>query len=75
MMISYTLRGLIDAPEGSKLNETRSGILLPNGETLKLWESWEVNIDDENHRNLEYTEMVERQLFYAGEMIEFEITE
>lgn len=45
MMIDYTLSGTIQVPDGSKLNPTRSGIILPDGKLLKLWEAWELNED------------------------------
>lgn len=72
MIFHYTLRGSIQVPEGSSLNDTGTGINLPNGETLKLFEGWEVNTNDEGHRDLEYTEMAERDCYYDGAMTRFE---
>lgn len=72
MIFHYTLQGSIMVPEGSTLNKAGTGINLPGGETLKLFECWEVNVNDENHRNLEYTEMCERHCYYDGGMTRFE---
>lgn len=68
MMIAYTLRGKIDVPEGSKLSDTHSAIILPGGDTLKLWEAWELNEDGD----LDSVQMEKMGCHFDGDMAVFE---
>jgi hypothetical protein len=72
MIFHYTLRGSIQVPEGSTLNATGSTIVLPDGQNLQLWESWETNRDDENHKDISYKELLDMGCFYDGNMAQFE---
>lgn len=77
MIINYTLRGSMDAPEGSKLNDRGTAIVLPDGRLLKLWESWELHsLDPESDPvNIDYDAVSALGCQYDGKMAEFEITE
>lgn len=75
MFINYTLRGTIKVPEGSHLNDHETGIILPNGTTLKLWEQWELNRDDEDHHDLTTIELELLGCFYDGEPVTLEVIE
>lgn len=72
MIFHYTLRGSIQVPEGSSLNETGSGILLPDGWTLQLWEGWEIHLNGEDHKGINYDELTKLDYHYEGEMAEYE---
>ena len=70
---SYTLTGWIDVPEGSTLNETGTGIVLPCGRTLKIWESLELsNADQSEHEDLSFDDAYEMDIHYDGDMCRFE---
>jgi hypothetical protein len=73
MIIHYTLRGSIEVPDGSKLTDTETGIVLPDGTILKMWEQWEhhASLEDDHPRDLSWSELAEFQCFYDGAMAEF----
>lgn len=72
-LFSYHLSGTIEVPEGSKLSDTGTGIVLPSGDTLRLWEQLELtNSEKDEYRNLTYDELDRMGIFYDGEMCEFE---
>jgi hypothetical protein len=69
----YTLRGRLVAPAGSKLNDTGSGIILPDGREIKIWEQLEISTPNEDdHRNLAYDELEGMGLFYDGDCTELD---
>ena len=73
MQLNYTLSGSIIVPEGSKLNETRSGIILPDGRTLKLWEALELNdTDDGTCEDISFDQAAEMGIHYDGDVCRFE---
>lgn len=75
MIIHYTLRGSMEAPEGSKLNDRGTAIVLPDGRFLKLWESWELHsLDPESDPvDIHYEAMRSLGFHYDGEMANFEL--
>lgn len=75
MKFNYQLTGTIDVPEGSRLNTIRTAIILPDGNTLRLWEAWERHIGDEDdHADLSYADLVEIGIHYDTLSIAFEET-
>lgn len=73
MQFSYTLTGTLHAPEGTTLSEHGSGIILPSGKEIKLWEQLEIcTIGGDDHRDLTSIEAEELGLFYDGDMCDFE---
>lgn len=71
MKIQYTLTGYIDVPAGSELTKSPRGIVLPNGNLLKLWEVVELNeIHDLNSQQLE-----EQGCYLTYESAEMEIVD
>lgn len=72
-MYSYRLNGTIEVPDGSKLNDTATGIILPDGKEIKLWEAVEMcTPGGDDHRDLSSIECERRGIFYDGDMCEFE---
>lgn len=70
---SYAIRGAISVPDGSKLNDTGTGIILPDGKQIKLWEQVEIStLGEDDERNLDYDELEGLGIFYDGDMCEFE---
>jgi hypothetical protein len=72
-VVHYTIRGAVTLPEGSKLNECGTAIVLPGGKTLKPWEQFELH-DPETGENtmLEYEDLTELGCFYDGDTAELE---
>lgn len=68
---SYTMTGTIEVPEGSTLNATDSGIILPNGTTLKVWEQWEQEEADE-YVDLRYEDLSELGGYFQTDCVTFE---
>lgn len=65
MKINYQLTGTIDVPEGSRLNAIGTAIILPDGNTLRLWEAWERHLaDEDDHTDLSYADLVEIGIHY-----------
>lgn len=60
MIINYTLTGSIEVPEGSKLSETETAIILPNGDWIKPWDIWELN----DVQDLTYDQLAERDCYW-----------
>lgn len=75
MQLNYTLTGTVEVPEGSTLNPTSTGIILPDGTSLKLWESWEREASEDEFADLSYDDLVALGIHYDGDMTCFEITE
>jgi hypothetical protein len=70
---TYRLSGSIEMPEGTTLNPHGSGLVLPDGKEIKLWEQLEIcTPGEDDHRNLEYDELEGMGIFYDGEMCDFE---
>lgn len=73
MLLSYRLSGQIEVPDGSRINKTGSGVILPNGKEIKIWEQLEISTPGEDdHRNLEYDELEGMGIFYDGDCCEFD---
>lgn len=74
MIINYTLTGSIEVPDGSTLTDTTTGITLPDGRTLKMWEAWEIHPadTDEEPSDISYQELLDLGCFYDGDMARFE---
>lgn len=73
LMFDYAIRGRICVPEGSKLNNTETGIILPDGKEIKLWEKVEIStVGEDDHRDLEYDELEGMGIFYDGDCCELE---
>lgn len=69
----YTLRGSLVAPEGSRLNDTATGVILPDGKTLKIWEQFETQTEgQDDYRNLNDVELNDMGVFYDGDSCRFE---
>ena len=62
----YYLRGRLVAPEGSKLNEAETAVVLPDGREIRVWEQFELT-EDEEPRNLKYHELDKLGLFFDGD--------
>lgn len=76
MRFNYTLTGAIEVPEGSMLTESGSGIVLPNGKALKVWESWELHTPGEDdHEDLTFDQVLALGCFYDGDSSRFEEVE
>lgn len=76
-VVHYTVRGAVVLPEGARLNDTSTGILLADGRMLKVWEQFELHDaeDKDEPRNLSYEEVMELGLFYDGDTAEYEEVE
>ena len=76
MRYTYTLRGAVEVPEGSTLNETSSGIVLPDGRTFKLWEVGElytIGADtDDRYDDIGADEAGEMGIFWDGDVCRFD---
>lgn len=72
VMFDYTIRGRICVPEGSKLNDTETGIILPDGRQLKLWEQVEVQEDGEVYHDYDLNELEALGIFYDGDCSKFD---
>jgi hypothetical protein len=69
----YTMRGCVVVPEGSKLNEHGTGVILPDGRCLKVWEQLELHTPGEDdYENLDYNEAEALGIFFDGGLSEFE---
>lgn len=68
----YTLRSMITAPEGSKLNDHATGVVLPDGRTLKVWEAFETNLNEEDPRDISFDELLGMGIHYDGNPAELE---
>lgn len=73
---TYTITGALDAPEGSTLNETGTGIILPDGRIFKLWEVGEVydqtQDEDDRYESLSHGEaLTELGIFWDGDCSRF----
>lgn len=74
LMIDYELKGRVLVPEGSKLNETGTGVILPDGRVMKIWEQVELFDEEaEEHTNLSHDECCEQGIFYDGDMADLQI--
>jgi hypothetical protein len=71
---NYQLAGSVVAPAGSKLTDTGTGIILPDGNVVKIWESLELlpKGDDVDARDLSFTEASDMGLWYDGDMARLE---
>jgi hypothetical protein len=70
-IFDYAIRGRLMAPTGTKLNDTGSGIILPDGREVKLWETLEIcTPDQDDHRDLSALEAEKLGLFYDGDCCE-----
>jgi hypothetical protein len=70
-IFDYVLRGRLMAPAGTKLNPTGSGIILPDGREVKIWEQLEIHTPDtDDHHDLISVEAEELGLFYDGDCAE-----
>ena len=69
---TYTLSGTITVPEGATLNATKTGIILSDGNTLKLWEAAEIIDKNEDTRDLSHDECIDMDIDYDGDMTRFE---
>lgn len=76
-VIHYTIRGAIVLPEGARLNDAGTGILLADGKMLKVWEQFELHDaeDEDDTRNLTYDEVTALGVFYDGDTAEYEEAE
>jgi hypothetical protein len=70
---NYTVRGGIAAPAGSRLDDNATGIRLPNGDIIKVWEQFELHpVDGSDPRDLTSRELEEMGCFYDGDLAELE---
>ena len=73
VQFSYQLTGTIEVPEGSQINPAGTGIILPDGKTLKLWEAWEAHhTGDDDHIDLTYADLAELGIHYDTMTTAFE---
>lgn len=74
MNINYTLSGSIEVPDGSTLTDTGTGITLPDGRVLKLWEGWEIHSTnlEEEPTDVSFDELSALGCHYDGDMARFE---
>lgn len=76
MRYTYTLSGAVEVPEGSTLNETSSGVILPDGRTFKLWEVGElytIGADtDDRYDDISADEAGEIGIFWDGDVCRFD---
>lgn len=76
MHYTYTLSGAVEVPEGSTLNETSSGVILPDGRTFKLWEVGElytIGADtDDRYDDISADEAGEIGIFWDGDVCRFD---
>jgi hypothetical protein len=71
----YSLNGSILAPAGSKLTDTGTGIVLPDGNILKIWEQLELQTpgdDGTDPYDISYDQAVDMGIHYDGDMCRFE---
>jgi hypothetical protein len=72
-IFDYMISGRLMAPAGSKLNPTGSGVILPDGREIKLWEQLEINTPGEDdHENMDLNEAADLGIFYDGDCCEFD---
>lgn len=62
MNIHYQLTGSVEVPDGSRLSETETAIILPDGSVIKLWEAWERHLPAED----EYTTLSDAEMCELG---------
>jgi hypothetical protein len=73
MQVNYQLTGTIEVPEGATLNSAGTAIILPSGESLKLWEAWEVHhAGEDDHTDPTYEDLVKLGIHYDTLSISFE---
>lgn len=64
MNIHYQLTGSVEVPDGSRLSDTATKIILPDGSTIKLWEAWERHLPAEDaYSTLTHDEMCALGIF------------
>lgn len=71
--VHYTVRGGMDCPPGSVANPAGSGVVLPDGRILKVWEAFELQ-DGDQCRDLDSAELSALGITYqcGGTELEFE---
>lgn len=71
-MFNYTLSGSIEVPEGSKMTDTGTGIILPDGRIMKVWEQVELqDATGEDFENLSHDDCNAIGIHYDGDMARF----
>ncbi|MBB6125648.1 hypothetical protein [Sphingobium subterraneum] len=48
MNVHYQLTGSLEVPDGSRLSDAETAIILPDGSVIKLWEAWERHLPAED---------------------------
>ncbi len=60
-------------PDGSRISDTETAIILPNGSVIKLWEAWERHLPAEDeYKTLTHDEMCALGIFDDTWTREFE---
>lgn len=70
MNVRYAIEGIIEVPDGSQINDT--SIKLPSGQTLRLWEAWELQIG-EDYKDLTTEDIISLGCWYDGDTGRFVI--
>jgi hypothetical protein len=69
----FTIRGMVTAPEGSTLSDAGTGITLPSGHVLKVWECFEIMEPEGEGRDIKADALFEEfQISTDAGMTEFE---
>ncbi len=69
----YTVTGSLIAPKGSALDERETGVILPDGQLLKVWEGFELHPGgDVDPVDISFDDMSARGLHYDGEPAQWE---
>lgn len=64
MNVHYQLTGFVEVPDGSRLSDTETAIILPDGSVIKLWEAWERHLPAEDeYKTLTHEELCELGIF------------
>ncbi|WP_037500627.1 hypothetical protein [Sphingomonas jaspsi] len=68
---NWALRGALVAPVGSELTETGSGVRLPNGDIVRVWDVIAIQSGDDE-RDLTHSEAEALGIFIDGDLPTFD---
>lgn len=69
---NFTLRGVVVVPAGSELTRTGTGIKLPDGNIIKVWDTLEIERPGDEPEDLSHEDANALGIFIDGDCPEFE---
>ncbi|QOV96514.1 hypothetical protein [Novosphingobium sp. ES2-1] len=74
MRFHYQLTGVVEVPDGTRLSDAETAIILPDGTIIKLWEAWEQHHPDKDeYRNLSDAQLTALEIYYDTHTHAFEV--